>query len=455
MAKLAAMNRSPTLESLIVGFLVLSAAFWALERWRPSLPGQRRDGIQTRTDLAYWFFTPLVTRFVTRVSLGAGIRVVAFWNGVTLEEFREIATSRTWASSLPAVVQFPSFSSCRSPRLWSHRIFHGRWLWPFNAIHHSSRTVDWLSSVRLHPVNDAASRIVQVLPLYWMGFNGAVLAAFVPFLTLYALLLHANVSWRYGPPRFVVASPAFIGGITRRKKKAPTRTSRGVALHRPGVRDFLHARRLEHSVSARCTTMCRKDCSGSWRHPFPPGQQLTPRVRTAPPSSALRDDARAMREHEDVVAVLQPDLAGHAADLVLVDCPDRLVCRRHGEQAVEQRELLLARGGGGKLARHEEILGAAVAQVLGLGDPRHQSCSVWRQAAVLGHQPLNQRGLVIGDHVIGPRHAMQDVGNARQIARVSRLQLGQCTLNTRRRYPPPAPDPPTAPAISEVTRLSS
>lgn len=28
------------------------------------------------------------------------------------------------------------------------------------------------------------SRIVQVLPLYWMGFNAAVLAAFVPFLTL-------------------------------------------------------------------------------------------------------------------------------------------------------------------------------------------------------------------------------------------------------------------------------
>ena len=55
---------------------------------------------------------------------------------------------------------------------WTHRLFHGRWLWPFHAIHHSSTTVDWLSSVRLHPVNDAVARIVQVLPLYWMGFNG-------------------------------------------------------------------------------------------------------------------------------------------------------------------------------------------------------------------------------------------------------------------------------------------
>jgi sterol desaturase/sphingolipid hydroxylase (fatty acid hydroxylase superfamily) len=59
-------------------------------------------------------------------------------------------------------------------------MFHGRTLWRFHAIHHSSRAVDWLSSVRLHPLNDAVSRIAQVLPLYLMGFNGAALAAFVP-----------------------------------------------------------------------------------------------------------------------------------------------------------------------------------------------------------------------------------------------------------------------------------
>ena len=205
------MNRSPTLGSLIVGLLVLSAAFWAIERWRPSLPHQRRSRIQTRTDLAYWFFTPLVTRLVTRVSLALVFVIVALSQGLTFEQFRALAPSRqTWASSLPAWVQVPILLLLADLlAYWSHRVFHGRWLWPFHAVHHSSRTVDWLSSVRLHPVNDAASRIVQVLPLYWMGFNGAVLAAFVPFLTLYALLLHANVSWTYGPLRYVIASPAF------------------------------------------------------------------------------------------------------------------------------------------------------------------------------------------------------------------------------------------------------
>ncbi len=203
--------RSPTFVSLVAGLLILSGAFWLLERWRPSFAGQRRERAQTRTDLAYWFFTPLVTRFVTRVSVGLVFVLVALWQGASFDDLRQTITTRqTWASSLPAWVQIPLILLLADLlAYWSHRLFHGRWLWPFHAIHHSSKTVDWLSSVRLHPVNDVISRIVQVLPLYWLGFNGTVLAAFVPLLTLYALLLHANVRWTYGPLRYLFASPAF------------------------------------------------------------------------------------------------------------------------------------------------------------------------------------------------------------------------------------------------------
>ena len=137
--------------------------------------------------------------------------LLALWQGVSFADFRQAVTTRhTWASALPTWVQVPLILFIADLlAYWSHRVFHGRWLWPFHAIHHSSKTVDWLSSVRLHPINDVVSRIAQVLPLYWLGFNGVVLAAFVPFLTLYALLLHASVSWTYGPLRYLVASPAF------------------------------------------------------------------------------------------------------------------------------------------------------------------------------------------------------------------------------------------------------
>ena len=46
-------------------------------------------------------------------------------------------------------------------------------------------------------------------PLLLLGFSPAALAAYLPFLTLYAIMLHANVDWSFGPLRNVIASPAY------------------------------------------------------------------------------------------------------------------------------------------------------------------------------------------------------------------------------------------------------
>jgi sterol desaturase/sphingolipid hydroxylase (fatty acid hydroxylase superfamily) len=197
--------------SLAVALGIVSLVFLLIERvWRAPV-AQRRRRVDTRTDLTYWFFTPLVTRAASRVALAIAFAAIAFLQGVTFEDFRRLATTRqTWASSLPIAVQAPLILLIADLLAYAtHRVFHGRFLWRFHAIHHSSTALDWLSSVRLHPVNDAVARVVQVLPLYWLGFSGGALAAFVPLLTFYALLLHANVNWTYGPFRYVVASPVF------------------------------------------------------------------------------------------------------------------------------------------------------------------------------------------------------------------------------------------------------
>jgi sterol desaturase/sphingolipid hydroxylase (fatty acid hydroxylase superfamily) len=201
----------PTLGSLASGLLVLSALFWLLERTRPAERRVRRSGREWRIDLTYWFFTPLVTRLVTRLSIGVLFVAIARWQGLTLEDFRAALSARqTWASSQPLWIQVPLILVLADLlAYWTHRVFHRRTLWKFHAVHHSSTALDWLSSVRLHPVNDVVARVVQVLPLYWLGFSGTALAAFVPFLTFYALVLHANLNWSFGPFRFVIASPVF------------------------------------------------------------------------------------------------------------------------------------------------------------------------------------------------------------------------------------------------------
>lgn len=198
----------PTLLGLTVSLLTVGAVFFLIERLFPAIPGQPlwRRGI--RTDLAYWLFTPLITKPLTKGVTLVAVVVVAIGLGRTVGPglaggFGPVARQPGWLIAVEMLVlgDFIGY--------WTHRAFHGRRLWKFHAIHHSSTHVDWLASVRVHPLNDAASRAADAVVLLGLGFPLKGLAAYLPFLTFYAILLHANVSWTFGPLRYVLASPAF------------------------------------------------------------------------------------------------------------------------------------------------------------------------------------------------------------------------------------------------------
>jgi sterol desaturase/sphingolipid hydroxylase (fatty acid hydroxylase superfamily) len=203
----------PTLGGLIAGFTVVGALLWPIERLWPARPGQRllREGLGT--DLCYWVFTPFVTRTLTRIGVIGAVLGVALAAGVPLD--REHV--QAWLLDPGRAVRRQSIGLQVLEVLligdlvgyWAHRAFHGRRLWPFHAVHHGSKQLDWLSAVRVHPVNDLASRVVSALPVLLLGFSPMILAGYVPFLAFYAILLHANVRWTFGPLRYLIASPAF------------------------------------------------------------------------------------------------------------------------------------------------------------------------------------------------------------------------------------------------------
>jgi sterol desaturase/sphingolipid hydroxylase (fatty acid hydroxylase superfamily) len=148
-----------------------------------------------------------VTRTITPIAAALTLLPFAALYGMNLKSFIHghgaLAGQPLWLQALEIFVvgDFLGY--------WQHRLFHGQVLWRFHAIHHSSSELDWLSSVRLHPVNDALSRLIVAVPLVLAGFNTAVVALYAPFTTFYAIMLHANLSWDYGPLRYVIASPAF------------------------------------------------------------------------------------------------------------------------------------------------------------------------------------------------------------------------------------------------------
>src|SRR5580698_1390467 len=49
---------------------------------------------------------------------------------------------------------------------WSHQI---PFLWRFHAIHHSAEEIDWLVTVKAHPVDMFFTRLCATVPLYVLG----------------------------------------------------------------------------------------------------------------------------------------------------------------------------------------------------------------------------------------------------------------------------------------------
>lgn len=197
-----------------IAFFVLGGLFWAIEgRWsvRPDQPRWRKDSL---TDLFYWFFTPLVTRTVSKGAAIAAVVLLAVVTGTQLEPGRGVAPFHegSWVTEQPLWLQgLMLLLAADLIGYWVHRLFHRGRLWPFHAVHHSSSQLDWLSSVRVHPVNDAVGGILRLIPLLLLGFDPRALAGVVPIFALYGLFLHANVPWDFGPLRYLIATPRFHG----------------------------------------------------------------------------------------------------------------------------------------------------------------------------------------------------------------------------------------------------
>lgn len=197
----------------VIALLIVAAGFAVVERFWPSIRGQKRFRRGWRTDIAWLVWQPTLGKVFSTIIVFVSIVAVGalFMSPIPAEELRGLSPRENWVSSQPLLFQLVGILLLGDfIGYWQHRAFHTiGTLWKFHSIHHSSTDLDWLSSVRVHPINDVASNVISALPILFLGFSPGAFAAYVPILTLYAIMLHANVSWSFGPLRKVIASPTY------------------------------------------------------------------------------------------------------------------------------------------------------------------------------------------------------------------------------------------------------
>ena len=189
-----------SLVSLGASFL----AFGLLARFFPCNPDQPRFFNREMVDDAlYWAFAILVygdaTTILVKLSVGG--------DPATL---KTVTAGYGWAAGLPLWAQVALILVVTDfGQYWMHRLLHGRALWPFHAVHHSSRNVDWTTTYRMHPVNWLLYIASLAVLTRLMGFSPAAFAAIAPINLVVGGLVHANLNWTFGPFRYVIASPVF------------------------------------------------------------------------------------------------------------------------------------------------------------------------------------------------------------------------------------------------------
>ena len=198
--------------NLLASLIFLVGLFWIVEHVLGNKRGLPWRRPRMLVDLGLYVFDTFITKPINFVVISVAAVVflitadVISWEALKADEYQGFGP----LSRLPGWGQFlAAFLLGDFLLYWIHRWFHGKQLWRFHAVHHSSEKLDWLSSVRGHPVNDILANAMLLFPFLLLGFGPSAAAGAGPALGIFALLGHADVEWDWGPFRHVIASPVY------------------------------------------------------------------------------------------------------------------------------------------------------------------------------------------------------------------------------------------------------
>lgn len=189
------------LDWFLLDLLLMSILFVPLERLFPRVSQPiLRD--EFATDLIYFFVGHLLIQIFVFFTIAPA---TAFFS------WARYPFVQASIASQPLILQFVEIVFLSDLFFyWTHRLFHRvPFLWRVHSVHHSPRQMDWLAGSRLHILEIVIARAVMFVPLFICGFAEPAVGAYVVFVALHAVLIHANVRFRFGWLEWVVATPRY------------------------------------------------------------------------------------------------------------------------------------------------------------------------------------------------------------------------------------------------------
>jgi sterol desaturase/sphingolipid hydroxylase (fatty acid hydroxylase superfamily) len=179
--------------------LALFLVIYALERWR----GGDRSRYRTRSflnDIAYAVFYQ--GQFYSLLVFALVARLLDPYVG---------AFRLNSVSYLPPIIAFVVWwLTADFFGYWVHRWQHrSRILWAFHCVHHAPATLTFLTSYRIHLVEQLTTNLLLFVPLLILGIPPRAWLGVKFVQAFFEGIQHSDLDWRFGRLYRVVVSPTF------------------------------------------------------------------------------------------------------------------------------------------------------------------------------------------------------------------------------------------------------
>jgi sterol desaturase/sphingolipid hydroxylase (fatty acid hydroxylase superfamily) len=110
--------------------------------------------------------------------------------------------------SLPFVLQVLLGLLLIDISLWIRHGFVHKFFWSFHAVHHSAAELSWMTTVRLHPLDQIVMSLIDCVILYIIGFSAEGMACAIIIKDLNNMFVHSNIVLDYSKPwKYIFVSP--------------------------------------------------------------------------------------------------------------------------------------------------------------------------------------------------------------------------------------------------------
>lgn len=92
--------------------------------------------------------------------------------------------------------------------VWIRHGFVHKYLWSFHAVHHSAEEISWMTTTRLHPLDQFVMSVMDFVVLYVIGFSAEGMTLALLIKNWNNMFVHSNIVLDYPKPwKYIFVSP--------------------------------------------------------------------------------------------------------------------------------------------------------------------------------------------------------------------------------------------------------